>query len=122
MAATSRVGFLALNLVAATLALGCGGSEGAKKPASPSTIDHPAKETDLATVRLTPEAERRVGIEIGTVEYRAAQRTRTLGGEITVPPGQAITVTAPLAGTLLAPLAAHRGWCCAGPRSAWPRF
>jgi len=59
-----------------------------------------AKEGELLTVTLTPEAEQRLGIKIASVELRKVPRTRTLGGDVQVPPGRSASVVAPLAGTL----------------------
>ncbi len=61
------------------------------------------KEIELATIQLTPEAERRLGIETAKAERRRVAQTRTLGGDVMVPPGGAATITAPRAGTVLAP-------------------
>jgi hypothetical protein len=61
-----------------------------KSGAGAATTD-PAKvvghvaESDLVTVTLTPEAEKRLGIAIAKVERRAVPQTRTLGGEVIAP-------------------------------------
>src|SRR5262245_28690328 len=75
----------------------------AAKPAPAATVSKPVQESDLTTVTLTPEAEKRLGVRTGTVERKPVPRTRTLGGEVTVPAGKAMTVAAPLGGTLKAP-------------------
>jgi RND family efflux transporter MFP subunit len=67
---------------------------------APATVDHPRAEAELSTVKLTPEAVKRLGIETMTVRTEAAAATRTLGGEIVVPEGRGVVVTAPVAGTL----------------------
>lgn len=63
----------------------------------------PKKEEDLAGMTLTAEAEARLGIRTAAVEEKALTATRRVGGEVVVPAGRALTMTAPLAGTLLAP-------------------
>jgi RND family efflux transporter MFP subunit len=68
--------------------------------AAPATVDHPRTEAELSTVKLTPEAVKRLGIETATVRTEAAAATRTLGGELVVPEGRGVVVTAPVAGTL----------------------
>ena len=75
---------------------------GSDAPATkaPATVDHPRSETDLTTIRLTPEAVKRLGIETVTVKSDMAPATRTLGGEVVVPEGRGVIVTAPVAGTL----------------------
>ncbi|UCG87624.1 MAG: efflux RND transporter periplasmic adaptor subunit [Gemmatimonadota bacterium] len=79
----------------------CGGSESDEPP--PAHIDNPVSEADLTTIRLTPDAVRRIGIVVGTVENRELSQRRTLGGELMAPPGSGIMVTAPRAATILAP-------------------
>ena len=74
----------------------CGGSGSDDEP-PPAHVDNPVSEAELTTVRLTPEAVRRIGIVVGTVERRELRQRRTLGGELMAPPGSAITVTAPRA-------------------------
>lgn len=49
---------------------------------------------------LTPKAEERLQISTVPVELKAVPRTRTVGGEIVVPDGASILVTAPVVGTL----------------------
>ena len=80
-----------------------------------ATVDHPVAETDLPVVHLSPETVARLGIETTTVTAGAVARTRLVGGEVVVPPGRTVTVTAPVAGEVrlarpdLAPgVAVHR--------------
>lgn len=90
-----RVGILALSLAV----LGACKPQAAPAPAAkPASVV--AKEGELLTVTLTAEAEQRLGIKISPVELKKVERIRSLGGEVQVPPGKSITVTAPLAGTL----------------------
>lgn len=78
-----------------------------KKPATteksqpPAKVQNAVKETDLTTVILTPEAEKRLGIEMANVEARSIQKNRTYGGQVVPISGHSITVSAPLPGTLL---------------------
>jgi RND family efflux transporter MFP subunit len=51
-------------------------------------------------VTLTEEAAARLGIETLPVERRAVPRRRTYGGQVIIPTGNLIQVTAPTAGTL----------------------
>jgi RND family efflux transporter MFP subunit len=53
---------------------------------------------------LTPEAEKRLGIRVVPAERKNVLRRRTLGGEVVLPPGQVLRVSAPLSGTLAAPV------------------
>lgn len=71
------------------------------KPTAPATVSHPVKELALTTVTLTPDAESRLGIKTAAVEFRSVGIPRTFGGEIVAMPGQCVTVSAPMTGTLL---------------------
>jgi RND family efflux transporter MFP subunit len=69
----------------------------------PATIANPVKETELATIALSAEAARRLGIETAPVERRAVDRRRVFAGEAIVPPWREAHLTAPRAGYLLPP-------------------
>jgi RND family efflux transporter MFP subunit len=58
------------------------------------------KEADLATITLSEDAERRLGIETVAAQATSGGRTGTWAGEVVIPPGQAIVVSAPVAGTV----------------------
>ena len=75
----------------------------APKPAPPAKVDNAKPEGALATVTLTDEAERHLGIKTEKVVMEDVRSTRTVGGEATVPAGRSVVVTAPAAGTLAAP-------------------
>ncbi|HWB00652.1 MAG TPA: efflux RND transporter periplasmic adaptor subunit [Pirellulales bacterium] len=94
--------------VACLVAVGCSkkASE-APKPASPppAKVAHIASEEQVNTIALTPQAEERLGISIAKVERRTMARKRIYGGEVTLPPGATIIISAPVAGTLLGPQA-----------------
>ena len=85
--------------VVAIATLACN-SAPAPHPEAPASIEHAVEESALTTVRLTAEAERRIGIELATAERREVARQRTLGGEILVPPHRALNVSAPVSGTV----------------------
>ena len=76
---------------------GCKASPPTTHPPA-SKVEHPIQETDLPVVRLTPEAIARLGIETSIVEAGAVARSRLVGGEVVVPPGRTVTVTASVAG------------------------
>lgn len=73
------------------------------KPALPASIAKVVKEADLNTITLTEDAERRLGLKVGIIEMKPARRVRVYGGEVMVPVGKAIPVSAPLGGILKAP-------------------
>ncbi|MFT5524481.1 MAG: cobalt-zinc-cadmium efflux system membrane fusion protein, partial [Pirellulaceae bacterium] len=76
-----------------------------EKPAkiAPAHVAHHVSESDLNTITLTEQAERRLDIQLAEVLSVPVQRKRTVGGEVLLPPGQTITVSAPIAGLLSAP-------------------
>jgi cobalt-zinc-cadmium efflux system membrane fusion protein len=81
----------------------------AKSPA-PSKVATPVKEDSLNTITLTPEAEQRLGIQFAAVEMKPVQQIRTYGGEVALPTGASVIVSAPVGGTLQPP-----------PRSKMPK-
>lgn len=94
-----RLTFAAISLLA--LASACSrGKAPAAKTEAPAHVEAPKAEAALTTVKLTADAVKRLGIETAVVRQDTAAATRTLGGEVTVPEGRLVTVTAPVAGTL----------------------
>ena len=69
----------------------------------PSEIENPVKETELTSIKLTPEAVSRLGIKTAIAGYRNVNKTYKLGGDIVAVPGKAVSITAPLKGTILLP-------------------
>ena len=91
-------------LVLAGLATpGCERGSEEEEDSGPAAGTGQVRETDLATVRLTPEEEARVGVQTAVIEVRPTKQSRVVGGEVVVPPGRSLQVSAPLAGTLSAP-------------------
>lgn len=70
----------------------------APKSAPPARV---ITEGDLVKVTLTPEAVKRLGLTLAVVETRAMPERRKVGGEVTVPSGGALSLTAPVAATVL---------------------
>jgi len=68
------------------------------KAVPPSKVEMVPHESDLATVTLTKEAEERLGITIVASELRRVQQHRTFGGEVIIPSGRSIMISAPVAG------------------------
>ena len=77
---------------------GAGPEEAAHEP--PATVEHPRTEAEISTITLTADAVKRLGIQTVAVKTDVAAATRTLGGEVVVPEGRGVVVTAPVAGTL----------------------
>ena len=87
---------------------GCGtaSDSGGGQAEKPAKVAQPGDEQSLNTITLTEKAEQRLGIRTVEVTLADAARKRNVGGEAVIPPGQTITVSAPVAGTLMAPDAA----------------
>lgn len=60
-------------------------------------------ESDLGIITLTEEAEQRLGVQAAPAERKNINRVRIYGGEVMVPTGRTILVSAPMQGTLQAP-------------------
>jgi len=73
------------------------------KPEPAAKVVKAVKEDELNTIILKPEAENRLGVHTGVIERKPIHRTRMYGGEVMVPVGHSIIVSAPLGGTLKAP-------------------
>lgn len=81
---------------------GCSREQAASVAHEPAaTVSHPKTEPDLTTVKLSTEAIRRLGIETDVARIQDAAATRTVGGDVVVPEGRRVQVTAPVAGTLV---------------------
>jgi RND family efflux transporter MFP subunit len=79
----------------------CGGKKDEKaKP--PATQSNPVKEGDLNTITLTDKAVERLGIKTFDVVDQFVGNSRTFSAEVVPTPGKIITVTAPVAGQLMA--------------------
>jgi membrane fusion protein, heavy metal efflux system len=65
------------------------------KPVAPAKVSGTPKEAELATVTLTPDAEKRLGVALATVERKAVPRTAAYAGEVMIPTGRLIAVTSP---------------------------
>ena len=83
---------------------GCHRATPALAKASPAAkVTGAVKEDQLNSVELTEAAEKRLGIQTAAVELRTLPRHRTYGGEVTLPVGATVIVSAPVAGKLQAP-------------------
>lgn len=54
-------------------------------------------------ITLTDEESKNLGIETVVLKPGAYHETRTLGGEVIIPPGKTLSVSAPISGVVLAP-------------------
>src|SRR5687768_5567874 len=78
-----------------------GPAEAAKSsaPPAPFHVAKPLQEERLDTIELSAAAVARLNLRTAPVEKKPMPRTRSYGGEVVVPPGRSITVSAPLGGT-----------------------
>ncbi len=75
--------------------------ESAVQAAEPAVVEHrQVGETDLVTITLTPEAEKRLGLATVEAEVKPIRMTYRAAGEVIVPPGQSVVVGAPVAGSV----------------------
>ncbi|RFP63574.1 hypothetical protein D0N36_18795, partial [Hymenobacter lapidiphilus] len=86
--------------LAGLLSLAACGKDEKPKAISPAEVENPVKESELTTVTITADAEKRLGIKTVTISTDSVQATREVGGEIQAVPGQAVTIVAPVQGTL----------------------
>ena len=80
----------------------CGDGKQSKEKVVPAEVENQVKEESLSTVRLSPQAEQRLGVATEKVILKNIPKTINIGGEIIAPPGQQVSIAAPVAGTLLA--------------------
>lgn len=96
-------------LFVAGTAWGAGAAAGACSDApapggAAAHVEHAVTEDQLTSVKLSASAVRRLAIQTAAVDSAVVPPTRTVGGEVVVPPGQSVIITAPVAGAILAPL------------------
>ncbi|MEP7274436.1 MAG: efflux RND transporter periplasmic adaptor subunit [Acidobacteriota bacterium] len=103
--ATGKQLIISSLVLAALLAWsGCGKSSGTESPkvAPAAKVENAVKEADLAVVKLSPQAEARLGVVTVPVTVEQIAQSRTFAGEIVLPPDHTTSVTAPIGGTLAA--------------------
>jgi RND family efflux transporter MFP subunit len=83
---------------------GCAKPQAAEsqKSLAPAKVENAVKESDLAIIKLSPQAEARLGIAIAPVVVERIAQTRAFAGEITLPPDRMTSMAAPVNGTLAA--------------------
>lgn len=91
-----------LALSAAMLNQSCTSKGENAKPTAPppAKVDNRVKESDLTRVILTPEAAKRLGIELAQVAESQLVAQVSVGGEVVPIPGRLLIVNAPVTGTV----------------------
>ncbi|MDR3635830.1 MAG: efflux RND transporter periplasmic adaptor subunit [Isosphaeraceae bacterium] len=102
----TRPWWLALGPLLAGILAGCqppAAPAAPSKSAAPAKVESAVKESELATVKLTAEAEKRLGVVTVPAERKKVPRTTSYGGEVMVPVGRLVSVASPFNGQLKAP-------------------
>lgn len=79
------------------------GQKAAPEKTEPAEVAHHVTEDSLNTITLTEKAEQRLGIKLEKVQRLDVQQKRKVGGEVVLPPGQTVIISAPVAGKLSSP-------------------
>lgn len=98
-----RVRVKAAVLTVGAVTVACTDAPSSEKAPPPAVLSGTVSESRLATVTLTMQAVRRLGIEVAALDSTVVAPTLTIGGEVVIPPGRAFTINAPVAGTVYAP-------------------
>jgi hypothetical protein len=91
------------------LSCACSSPSQPRAPAPPALVESPITERELSIVRLSRAAARRLGVTRAQVEPSHEPAVRLSGGEVIVPPGSTLLVTAPVSGELRRVNVAARG-------------
>jgi len=93
---------IVVSVSASLLSQGCSSHTDSPKAAAaaPARVDNRVNESDLTQVRLTPEAEKRLGIEVKEPAVSNFAVRAVVAGEVVPIPGKTLIVNAPVAGTV----------------------
>ncbi len=83
---------------------GCAKPQAAEtqKAAPAAKVENAVKEPELATIKLSAQAETRLGIETVAIAVQPVAETRSFAGEVVLPPDRTTAIAAPIGGTLSA--------------------
>lgn len=93
------IGLIALTIFFMSLKLTAKMSEPAMTPATQK--QNVVQESDLNTVHLSDESYQKLGIQIATVKHEEITDSKIYGGEIVVPAGKKVSISAPISGKLV---------------------
>jgi cobalt-zinc-cadmium efflux system membrane fusion protein len=101
---SGRLLFIIIITVIVICLFGCSKPQADEVPkAAPAAkVENSVQESELATVKLSPQAEERLGVATALVAVEQVTQTRTFAGEIVLPPDRTMSVAAPVGGTLSA--------------------
>ncbi len=83
------------------LLAGCNSKKKEIKNPPAAKQSNPVQENSLNTITLTEKAVERLGIQTEEIKTSPVTNTRLFSGELMAVPGKMVTITAPVAGTLL---------------------
>jgi hypothetical protein len=90
--------------VLAVLLGGCRPREGTgHHDEKPAKVEKLPQEVEIARITLTDAATERLGITTAQVSRENVERRRTFGGEVMIPNGKTVVVSAPVAGRIVDP-------------------
>jgi RND family efflux transporter MFP subunit len=83
---------------------GCGKPKAAEthQAAPAAKVENAVKESDLPIVKLSPQAETRLGVATAPVTIEQVRHVRTFAGELVLPSDRTTSLVAPISGTLSA--------------------
>ncbi len=92
-------------LAVAILCPACGRDAKTSQPKAgpPAKVEKLPLETEISRLTLTPQAAERLGISVAAITREKIDRRRTFGGEVMIPGGKSIIVSAPVTGTIARP-------------------
>ncbi|MDB4974450.1 MAG: Nickel-cobalt-cadmium resistance protein NccB [Myxococcaceae bacterium] len=67
---------------------------------APVVVEHPVPESELTRVRFSARAAQRLALERAVVQAESVPSMRLYGGDVIIPPGRSLIVTAPVSGEL----------------------
>ena len=85
-------------LIVSMLFAACGKPASKAPEQKAATVANPVKESELATITISEDAERRLRIVVDTVALRQVAASRSLAGEVMAAPGMSQQLAAPVAG------------------------
>jgi len=88
------------SILAVLFGVACGTNPDVSKAPPAASVSKKGSESELVKVMLNADAEARLGITVVDVVKRKVPRRRITGGEVVVPSGGALQLTAPVAATV----------------------
>jgi hypothetical protein len=84
---------LAGSLMSFVLVTSCSKQSAPPKATSPAEVSKKITETDLISIKLTPQAEQRLGISVAEVKKEARTRFQEYAGDLLLPLGESVAAS-----------------------------